>query len=463
MTIRCATSSAAACRPGCSTTSPPAISGVERPGGLGKQMDRGVEARAPGDGGAGEAVRRLLLRVGVPRAAALWFLVVGLPAVACQAVLMPPFQNPDEPNHLLRADQVSRGGLLPDPRAAIDGGLTEPNIGRAAEALLPLKFHPERKAGPLLPAATALHWSAPQPQGFANTAIYPPVFYLPAALATALARALDLSIVHSLQLARLASGAASVALGAGGDRTCRDRGAVSVRGALPAGDAGADGVGLARRAGHRLRGAGGGTGGIGDPQRAPPAPARLRGVCPGVAAAGGGPPSPRAARPGAAGRPRDAAARASRRRGGGLERVPRLDGLRVAHGTGRFPVGRGHPGPLLHPDPAVPALPAATLECVRGCALADPGAAGAGATRRFSDRVARRERRGGGRAVLRVARQPIRSRAEPFSCSQAIASVRCACRPAPRTACRGSCGANARLRGRRRNPARTPAPSRAAS
>ena len=42
--------------------------------------------------------------------AALW--AVGALAVLLLAVLMPPYQNADEPAHLTRADQVSHSGWV---------------------------------------------------------------------------------------------------------------------------------------------------------------------------------------------------------------------------------------------------------------------------------------------------------------------------------------------------------------
>jgi hypothetical protein len=40
------------------------------------------------------------------------FLLYGFVAVGVLAIAMPPFQNPDEPNHFLRAAQVAHGGLI---------------------------------------------------------------------------------------------------------------------------------------------------------------------------------------------------------------------------------------------------------------------------------------------------------------------------------------------------------------
>ena len=47
-----------------------------------------------------------------PRLLAAAFVLYGLAATAFLAINMPPFQNPDEPNHFLRAAQLADGGLV---------------------------------------------------------------------------------------------------------------------------------------------------------------------------------------------------------------------------------------------------------------------------------------------------------------------------------------------------------------
>jgi Predicted membrane protein (DUF2142) len=179
-------------------------------------MDSPVDARSYGGSRAdagdvpSEAGRR------VASAAALLFLLYGALTVIGLAKLMPPFQNADEVTSFMRADQVSRGGLIAVMAGEnAGGGRVEANIVRAADPLAALKFHAERRVDDVaLQAAMAVGWSAPEMQSFANTAMYPPVFYLPAATAVAVGRELGLSIVHTLKLARVVSGLVCVALGA---------------------------------------------------------------------------------------------------------------------------------------------------------------------------------------------------------------------------------------------------------
>ncbi len=170
----------------------------------------------------GPPPRRIVARRSPARDLAAAFALLGLLAVAALARLTPPFQNPDELAHLLRVEQVAGGGLVgtrflpswPGARetagGALDGG---------AEALYrvfePLIFRPDHRATQEeFDRAAPLAWGGPaRPQSFANTAIYPPVLYLPAAAAVALGRAGGLGVAHTLRLARLAQGMAAVALG----------------------------------------------------------------------------------------------------------------------------------------------------------------------------------------------------------------------------------------------------------
>lgn len=131
--------------------------------------------------------------------------------------LTPPFQVADEPAHWMRADQVSHGGLvaLRFDWISTAGGDVDLAIGRLDTIMAPLPFHRERRFAPLRAAAEGLAWDGRRANAaFGNTAVYPPVFYLPAAAGLAIGRALDLRVVPTLRLSRLLSGFAAVAIGA---------------------------------------------------------------------------------------------------------------------------------------------------------------------------------------------------------------------------------------------------------
>ena len=139
------------------------------------------------------------------------FALFGTLAVLLFTSLVPPYLNPDELAHFLRADQISNGGLLatagPGAAARIDTGIwagVQPfwTVGRGQQV------HVERHM--YAPVA----WGTRQIQGAPNTAVYPPVLYLPAAAAIRLGKRAGLTVLPTLELCRAAEGLASVAVGA---------------------------------------------------------------------------------------------------------------------------------------------------------------------------------------------------------------------------------------------------------
>ncbi len=147
------------------------------------------------------------------RNVALLYCVFASVLVVLLALTMPPLQNADEEAHAYRADQVSRGVFLGQVLAdgeyggAVSGGLLE--LQRRTESL---RFHPERKATREM--CLPLPWGGPVASGFPNTAVNPPVFYAPAAVADVVARRTGMVLPRGLVLMRLAEGVVSVALGA---------------------------------------------------------------------------------------------------------------------------------------------------------------------------------------------------------------------------------------------------------
>ncbi|MDE2581627.1 MAG: DUF2142 domain-containing protein [Rhodospirillales bacterium] len=158
----------------------------------------------------------------MPKLLAGAFAIYGLVAVALLAVTMPPFQNPDELTHFLRAAQVAEGGVIgrrfavirPDGTAAVTaGGRVDPALPAAARPFRPIQYDPQVKARRAM-WAPRFGWSAARAWvAFPNTAIYPPFFYLPAALGVLAGRAAGLTVVQTLVLSRLLTGVASMAVG----------------------------------------------------------------------------------------------------------------------------------------------------------------------------------------------------------------------------------------------------------
>ena len=167
-------------------------------------MSRAWETTFPRVTGAAEWVVR--------RSAALLaatFLLYGLIASGLMVVEVPPYQNPDEINHFLRAEQVSKGGWLSGRIApGVAGGMSDIGIARTAIPFNSMPFHPDVKATAAMYAATApIGWGeAIFVSSFQNTSLYPPTCYLPAAVAIRIGKAGHHSVVNTLYLARACTG-----------------------------------------------------------------------------------------------------------------------------------------------------------------------------------------------------------------------------------------------------------------
>ncbi len=159
----------------------------------------------------------------IPRVLAALYLVYGACAILFLATRMPPFQNPDELAHFQRAAQIADGTLLarrftrPGPNGEAEvtaGGLGDPAVWLVYADFQPMLFHPEVKIRPesfLRP----IPWSGQRhPQSFPNTAIYPPLFYAPAALGIAVGQAAGLTVIQTLVAARMATGFVALGIGA---------------------------------------------------------------------------------------------------------------------------------------------------------------------------------------------------------------------------------------------------------
>ncbi len=157
------------------------------------------------------------------------FLVIALPSSMLLAFLTPPFQNPDEIAHVLRADQVARGGWRGervDCASAADpvlcrisdevafglvgnqptlGGKVDLGLLRLASIYRALPFNPDRTATRTMNEAARVIGFAQVPHlaAFTNTAAYSPLFYLPPAAAIGVARSLGLTPLVALRLARI--------------------------------------------------------------------------------------------------------------------------------------------------------------------------------------------------------------------------------------------------------------------
>jgi uncharacterized membrane protein len=136
--------------------------------------------------------RRLLVHSVIPATSPeRAFLAVGTVVGLLFVLAAPPFSGADEPAHLYRAYQVSEGAVLAERRGDSVGGLLPASL--------------RRRRGPLRPDERAF-------VDFRNTALYPPVSYLPHAVAIGLGRAVELPPVALLYAGRMAGLATSLAL-----------------------------------------------------------------------------------------------------------------------------------------------------------------------------------------------------------------------------------------------------------
>jgi uncharacterized membrane protein len=146
------------------------------------------------------------------RAYALIYAVVGVVAIPLLAVIVPPYQAPDELAHFYRADRVSRGVMVETSAGVISGGLTASWLEFEA-----LQGRPDVKAtADRYARAGAVLWSnsGTVPASPPATGLYPPSLYLPQAASILFGKVFDLSVLNTLTLARIVTGLVSVVIGA---------------------------------------------------------------------------------------------------------------------------------------------------------------------------------------------------------------------------------------------------------
>jgi len=145
-----------------------------------------------------------------PRNFALLYALFASLALLLLVHAMPPLQNADEPMHAFRADQISRFTLLGEYlHNGTFGGAVDSGLVAETDATVRLKFNGAAKVSHdmYLP----LGWGSLTAAGF-PAALYPPVFYIPAAMVVAWARHTGAPIPHSLVLMRLAMGATTIVI-----------------------------------------------------------------------------------------------------------------------------------------------------------------------------------------------------------------------------------------------------------
>jgi len=125
------------------------------------------------------------------------------------ALITPPFQTPDEPNHFFRAWQVSEGHFFPEKMNARLGGELPLSLSQVCDSFAFLKNNPSARLRGQTLARTMTIPLQPERRrftDFANTAIYAPTAYVPQAAAIAILRpmgATPLQLLYGVRLANL--------------------------------------------------------------------------------------------------------------------------------------------------------------------------------------------------------------------------------------------------------------------
>ncbi len=150
------------------------------------------------------------------------FLLLALPLCLVLAPLIPPAEAPDENVQVLRADSLLYGDLI-GTRTAIpmpDGPHLEallhgdPGLVRLMVMFRELPPDARKLTGTLRERMRAVRWGAAPDLYSAQTAAYPPVFYLPSALGLLAARWTGAVPLDALFAARIANAAATMLVGA---------------------------------------------------------------------------------------------------------------------------------------------------------------------------------------------------------------------------------------------------------
>jgi len=139
--------------------------------------------------------------------------VFGLLFTLLLALEVPPIQGADEGAHFARADEISGGEFFAyriGPGAS--GGRIDRGVIAAVDRFFPLI--PDINSRVTAAMSAPIPWGQRLPWSFPNTAVYPPVFYLPAAAAIVFGKHVGLDVSQTEDLARVGGAIASVAIGA---------------------------------------------------------------------------------------------------------------------------------------------------------------------------------------------------------------------------------------------------------
>jgi uncharacterized membrane protein len=124
------------------------------------------------------------------------------------SVLIPPFQSPDEFDHIKRAYLLRNGQFILDtPKGSLSGGMIDTGLVEYMSYYDPLPFRPEKKLSlAAINQAKQIKWTGKKQFSCApGTGYYFPIIYLPQTVGLTVGQLLGLSIDQSYQLARLSA------------------------------------------------------------------------------------------------------------------------------------------------------------------------------------------------------------------------------------------------------------------
>ncbi len=138
----------------------------------------------------------------------LWVISLILVIGIFFSALIPPFQSPDEPAHVMRAYLLSRGAIILDaPEGNSSGGMIDTGLAAYGSAFEALPFKSERKLSiDEIESAKTIKWTGKKEfRSIAGTGFYFPLSYMPQAIGLATGEMLGLNIDTSYLLARFMS------------------------------------------------------------------------------------------------------------------------------------------------------------------------------------------------------------------------------------------------------------------
>jgi uncharacterized membrane protein len=134
------------------------------------------------------------------------FILFGLIFGVLVILITPPFQVPDEHSHFFRALEISQGDFIPAVKGNVAGGFIPVNaIATGGELAGYLAFRPQNKQSFEKLAYFLKLPPEPDKKQFAQSAVYPPISYLPQLVGIGIGKVFNLSWLKTMYLGRVTS------------------------------------------------------------------------------------------------------------------------------------------------------------------------------------------------------------------------------------------------------------------